>query len=139
MTQPTLELRVVNLIVKDMAATVAFYRRLGFDIPGDTTQAHLDVHLPNGTILAWDTEELQRSLDRKYERRPGTGYGVTIEFWLPDRDSVDAKYVELAEAGYHGRADPFDASWGPRYALIDDPDGNTIAISSPFTPPDITL
>lgn len=128
---PGPQLRVVNFIVQDMAAAVAFYRAVGFDIDGDTDQPHLDVRFPNGTIIAWDTAQFQGSLDSTLNTADGK-YAATIEFWLDDRDSVDRKYAELTAAGYRGRAEPFDAPWGPRYALIDDPDGNVVALSSPL-------
>ena len=36
-----LRLSLVELVVADMAASLAFYRRLGLDIPTDADQAHL--------------------------------------------------------------------------------------------------
>ena len=45
----TLTLNVIGLVVTDMAATLAFYRRLGLDIPAAAdTAPHAEVVLPGG-------------------------------------------------------------------------------------------
>ena len=45
----TLTLDVIGLVVTDMAATLAFYRRLGLDIPADAdSEPHAEVPLPGG-------------------------------------------------------------------------------------------
>ena len=44
--------------------------------------------------------------------------------------AVDATYERLVAAGYHGHKSPWDAEWGQRYALIHDPDGNTIELKT---------
>ncbi len=38
----------------------------------------------------------------------------------------------MTSAGYTGHLAPFDAFWGARYAVIDDPDGNHVGIMSPM-------
>ena len=55
-------LDVIGLVVADMAASLAFYRRLGLDIPADADEApHVEVALPGGLRLTWDTEDTIRS------------------------------------------------------------------------------
>ena len=47
-----------------MAATLAFYRRLGVDVPSEADdQPHAEVDLSGGIRLAWDTEDTIRSFD----------------------------------------------------------------------------
>src|SRR5580658_979903 len=49
---------LIELVVSDMAATLAFYRRLGLDIPkAADAEPHVDVELDGGMRLAWDTED----------------------------------------------------------------------------------
>ncbi len=50
---------------------------------------------------------------------------------LASREAVDDQYAELAAADYRGRQPPFDASWGARYAIVADPDGNDVGLMSP--------
>ena len=56
-------------------------------------------------------------------------YRSILEFYLKTRDSVDAKYKELTSLGYQSRHAPYKTSFGMYFALINDPDGNTILLS----------
>lgn len=67
---------LIELVVADMAATLAFYRRLGLDIPAAA--------------------------------------------------EVDEAWQDLTAAGYRGHLQPWDASWGMRYAVVLDPDGRPV-------------
>ena len=35
-------------------------------------------------------------------------------------------------AGFEGKAEPWDAFWGQRFAYLRDPDGNTVALFAPL-------
>jgi uncharacterized glyoxalase superfamily protein PhnB len=50
---------------------------------------------------------------------------------LPDRESVDRLHAELTAAGHTARQEPFDAFFGSRYAVVEDPDGNLVGLKSP--------
>ncbi len=55
---------IIELVVADMAATLAFYRRLGLDIPPEAdSEPHVGVELGAGISLMWDTEDTIRSFD----------------------------------------------------------------------------
>jgi catechol 2,3-dioxygenase-like lactoylglutathione lyase family enzyme len=125
-------LDMIGLVVADMAASLAFYRRLGLDIPADADAApHVEFALPGGLRLAWDTEATIRSFAPDW--KPGDGGSRTsLAFRLPDPAAVDAAYVELTEAGYHGEHPPWDAFWGQRYAVVHDPDGLSIDLFAPL-------
>ena len=59
---------------------------------------------------------------------------TVIVFSLPSRDAVDTMYAELTDAGHGGHQPPYDAFWGARYAVVDDPDGNFVGLMSPSEP-----
>jgi hypothetical protein len=61
-------------------------------------------------------------------------YRVLLEFYLPSRAEVEAKYAELTGLGYKSYRAPFETSFGMVFALVDDPDGNTILLSADATP-----
>ena len=44
------------------------------------------------------------------------------------------KYDELTSAGYLGLAAPYDAFWGARYAIVEDPNGIAVGLMSPIDP-----
>jgi catechol 2,3-dioxygenase-like lactoylglutathione lyase family enzyme len=116
----------IGMVVADMAATLAFYRRLGLDVPDDAqTQPHVEVALPNGMRLAWDTLETIRSFEPDWQQPTGPNR-ISIAFGCDSPAEVDKMYAELVAAGHHGHRAPWDAFWGQRYATVDDPDGNAV-------------
>jgi catechol 2,3-dioxygenase-like lactoylglutathione lyase family enzyme len=119
----------VNLVVGDMAATVAFYRRLGWTIETPTAD-HAVAQLPNGLLVEFDTREFARVWDTGYAGALGgsTLLGLTTE----TVEEVDARFADLVAHGHRGRQPPYDAFWGSRFAIVEDPDGNPIGLMSPI-------
>ncbi|MEO3747743.1 VOC family protein [Plantactinospora sp. B5E13] len=121
---PTLD--AFGMIVADMAASLAFYRRLGLDIPAAADhEPHAEVVLPGGLRLMWDTVELVDSIDPGYVHPTGHGR-ISLAFRCADPAEVDATYEMMTAAGYQGPLKPWDAFWGQRYATLHDPDGNGV-------------
>jgi catechol 2,3-dioxygenase-like lactoylglutathione lyase family enzyme len=121
----------IGLVVNDMAKSLAFYRRLGLDIPPDADNApHTEYTLPGGLRVLWDTVETVRSFDPEWTPPQG-GQRIGIAFICDDPAEVDRIYVELTDAGYTGHKEPWDADWGQRYAVVHDPDGNGIDLFAP--------
>ena len=125
-------LHMLNVVVRDMAASLDFYRRLGIAVPapGDAASAHVQLKMPGGFSLELDTAESARLWHAGWRADPA-GVKVVLGFMLPDRQAVDDRYAELTSAGYRGRQPPFDAFWGARYAIVADPDGNDVGLMSP--------
>ncbi len=122
---------VIELVVADMAASLAFYRLLGLDIPAEAdAERHVEVPL-GGLLLAWDLEETARSMNPSWEPPTG-GHRVALAFQAESPAGVDAAYAELTAAGAHGELAPWDAFWGQRYAVLRDPDGNPIDVFAPL-------
>ena len=124
---------VVGLIVADMAKTLAFYRRLGLPVPdGADTEPHVEVELPGGLTLAFDTEDTIRSFHPDWTP-PAPGGGRTgLAFAVPDAAAVDTLHAQLVAAGHTSELGPFDAFWGQRYATVLDPDGNGVDLFAPL-------
>ena len=51
---------------------------------------------------------------------------------MATREDVDDLYAELTSAGYVGQQAPYDAFWGARYAIVEDPSGNSVGLMSPI-------
>jgi catechol 2,3-dioxygenase-like lactoylglutathione lyase family enzyme len=119
----------LNLVVSDIQATVTFYRRLGLDIP-DTDPEFQDHHrsarLPGGIDLDFDSAEFAKH----WNAGSHSGRAV-IGFKVSSRERVDSLYSDLTASGYVGQQRPYDAFWGARYAIVEDPDGNPVGIMSP--------
>ena len=119
-------LAVIEIVVADMAASLAFYRRLGLEIPDASDAApHVEAELPGGLRIAFDTQDTIRSFDPGWSR-PSGGHGIALAFGCADAAEVDATYAALVGAGYDSHLPPWDAFWGQRYATVLDPDGNTV-------------
>jgi catechol 2,3-dioxygenase-like lactoylglutathione lyase family enzyme len=92
MTKPQLDL--IGVVVEDMARSLAFYRQLGLDLPADAdAQPHVEIALPGGTRLAWDTV-------------------ATIQSFLPDFEPTAAR-ASVWRSGWRPRprSTPRTRSW----------------------------
>lgn len=128
----TARFNAVGLVVSDMAASVAFYRRLGFAFPeGAEDQPHAEAGLPGGIRLLLDTEETVRSFHPGW-RPPAGGGRHSLALLCDTPEEVDTLYEELTGAGHHGELKPWDAVWGQRYAVLLDPDGNGVDLFAPL-------
>ncbi|MEV8366464.1 VOC family protein [Streptomyces niveus] len=124
----TPRLDMIGIVASDMAASLAFYRALGLDIPADADSApHVEVTLPGGMRLAWDTEEVVRSFDPGWTA-PSNGDRIGLNFLCDSPAEVDAVYDALVGAGHRGHLKPWDATWGQRYAVVLDPDGCGVSL-----------
>lgn len=130
--RPRLDL--IGLVVADMAASLAFYRRLGLDLPADAdadAAPHAETVLPGGLRLAWDTEDIVRSFDPHWTA-PRGDHRAALAFACDTPAEVDALYAELTRDGVAGHLPPWDAVWGMRYAVVHDPDGNAVDLFCPL-------
>ncbi|MET7324592.1 VOC family protein [Streptomyces sp. NPDC005549] len=122
----------IGLIVSDMTASVTFYRRLGFAFPeGSEGQPHAEAELPGGIRLLLDTEDSVRSFTPGWQP-PAGGGRHSLALLCDTPAEVDAFYAELTGAGCHGEREPWDAPWGQRYAVVDDPDGHGVDLFAPL-------
>jgi catechol 2,3-dioxygenase-like lactoylglutathione lyase family enzyme len=127
----SIELAVVELVVSDMAASLAFYRQLGLVAPdGSDKEDHVEVALPGGLKVAFDTVATIRSFDPDWAP-PSGGHRLALAFRCADPAEVDATYAAIVGAGHTGHLEPWDAFWGQRYAVVVDPDGNHVDLFAP--------
>lgn len=122
----------LNIIVRDMDATLAFYRALGLTIDAEPGDHHVEVQFPSGMSLEFDDPSSVSLWDSGWSG--GTGGAAVLGFDLPSREAVDHVFARLTQAGHRARQRPYDAFWGGRYAIIEDPDGNPIGLMSPVDP-----
>jgi uncharacterized glyoxalase superfamily protein PhnB len=121
---PTFDL--IGLVVADMGKALAFYRRLGLDIPAAAdSEPHVEHTLPGGLRLAWDTIDTIRSFSPDWSP-PSGGPAISLAFRCDSPKEVDAVVADLAGAGYAVVHAPWDAFWGQRYATVADPDDNHV-------------
>jgi catechol 2,3-dioxygenase-like lactoylglutathione lyase family enzyme len=134
---PHIELNMIGLLVEDMDRALAFYRHLSLAVP-NIAEGKTRIELRMGEMTFFLDSHLT-CWDPDYAPvRPGLAstinhYPSVFEFSLGTEDAVDQKYAELVGRGYEGFRNPHNTSCGMRFALIKDPDGNTILLSGrPF-------
>jgi predicted lactoylglutathione lyase len=126
MTKP--RFTMVVLLIEDLARSLAFYRRLGVEFPPDA-ETKTDIQVPIGDHhqMVLTTQFVRNDPDR---HTPSGGSRIVLEFFVDSQAEVDAKFVELTEAGYRGRRPPWLTSFGAYMCMIDDPDDNTVLVTA---------
>ena len=114
------------LYVGDVAASVAFYSRLGFEevyrFPPEGEAGYFSLRLGETQLgvvsKGWPEQDL----------------GITVassprgELWVYV-DDVDRAAEELRAEGFPVLREPRDMPWGERIAYVADPDGNPVALA----------
>jgi uncharacterized glyoxalase superfamily protein PhnB len=119
----------VYLFVRDLDASIAFYRCAGLAVER-VSYVFARAMLANGASIEMGSAALTSSYDPRW--RPPRGDGLnTINLELASRAAVDATYRVLLQAGYAGHLAPCDPPWQARFAIVDDPDGNPVGLHSP--------
>jgi uncharacterized glyoxalase superfamily protein PhnB len=127
----------VNLVVGNMAETLGFYRLIGLDLPHAAVwevgghSHHARAQTQGGIDLEFDSQPLAHRYNRGFAAERGR---VVIGVELESREAVDAMWETLITEGAQGLQPPYDAFWGARYAIVEDPDGNPVGLMSPVDP-----
>ncbi len=118
-------LHTIGIVVRDMDASLAFYRILGLDIPTTTEgEDNVEVTLPNGITLGFLAETTARQAAPTF--KDPIGQRMNLQFACDTPAEVDATHARLVAAGYASHTDPWDAYWGQRFARVIDPNGNVV-------------
>jgi uncharacterized glyoxalase superfamily protein PhnB len=136
-------LNQINLVSGDLGASIAFYRRLGVEIPEarvwrTSTGAHHASAASQSADQAidfdLDSAAFAQMWNSGWKGRTDLKGRVVIGFGVAARTDVDDVYRDMVGAGYRGLQEPHDAFWGARYAIIQDPDGIAVGLMSPVSP-----
>lgn len=90
---------------------------------------HAVAHLSPELKVEFDSPDFVPTWDRGYTG--GCGGTTVLGLSVETREAVDDLYADLTERGHPARQPPYDAFWGSRYAILEDPDGNPVGIMSP--------
>lgn len=106
----------VTVAVRDMAESVAFYRKLGLDVTY------------GGPDAPFTTMRVGRGVIVNLRRVGATGVGNPWSRVILRVREVDALYRDLVAKGLEPTA-PRDAEWGERYFELPDPQGVVISFA----------
>jgi catechol 2,3-dioxygenase-like lactoylglutathione lyase family enzyme len=133
----------INLVCGDLSASIAFYRRLGVEIPAagiwrTPTDAHhvsaAEQSTDRSIDFDLDSTAFAQRWNAGWKGRTDLRGRVVVGFGVPARTDVDDIFRDMTGAGYRGLQEPHDAFWGARYAIIEDPDGIAVGLMSPMSP-----
>lgn len=84
------------------------------------------------TWMRYDSERAASLSGGSHRAQILRSWGTRVQGRSQER--VDEICADLAAAGYRGQQPPFDAFWGARHAVIEDPDRNAVGIMSLVDP-----
>lgn len=117
----------ISLTVKDLAASKAFYEKLGFVQTGGDAEANYLIMMNGGTVVGLFHGMFEQNI---ITFNPGlTREGKPMESWTDVRElerTLRERGVEIT----HGTEEAGDS--GPAHVVLEDPDGNPILIDQFF-------
>jgi catechol 2,3-dioxygenase-like lactoylglutathione lyase family enzyme len=134
-TSLPLALDQINIVVRDMPRSVAFYRLLGVsidDVPAawaEWAPHHVNGVTSNGVRVELDSVAFAKQWNPGLDETK-LGSAAILFFHVASREDVDHVHARVLAAGHRSHKSPEDAFWGARYAIVEDPDGNSVGIIS---------
>ena len=123
-----IQLSMLIIEVRDLATSMAFYRALGLDLPDPPPGRPVVIHRMGSGVSLLLTTSFAATYDPDWVR-PAAGYQQLIEFYVGKDVAVEERWAALVAAGYHSRMPPTQTA-GPFAAMVDDPDGNVVLLTS---------
>ncbi len=143
MEQARPRLHQLNIVSGNLNASIEFYRRLGVEIPDYSIwKTETGVHHANSTAGEATGSSFEIELDSAafapiwnggWSKRDDLSGRVVVGFQVASREAVDERFTVLINAGYTGLQEPYNAFWGARYAIVEDPDGIAVGLMSPIS------
>ncbi len=117
-----MKINAVSVTSKNMKDSVEFYKILGFEFSEfKENEQHIEPKTPDGSArLMIDTDKLVQEITNE-EPKPGNHAGFAILY--DSVDEVNEVAARIKSAGFTVIKEPWDAFWGQRYAIVEDPDG----------------
>jgi catechol 2,3-dioxygenase-like lactoylglutathione lyase family enzyme len=117
-----MKLNAIGVTSSNLQKTVDFYKLLGFQFPEfKPDEQHLEPLPTEGSArLMIDSKELITSLIGE-DPKPSSHSAFALEY--DSAAEVNDVAAKVKEAGFKVDKEPWDAFWGQRYAVVEDPDG----------------
>lgn len=119
------------LMVSDLDASTAFYRDYIDLEPDVVDDGNVEFATGECTLVLEDDfeEDVLEDFGLDAPTSP-RGDGVIVAISVDDRETVESTVDRVAEAGYDVNMPPREVPWGRLMALVTDPDGYVVEIST---------
>jgi uncharacterized glyoxalase superfamily protein PhnB len=125
----------INIVVREMPRSVAFYRLLGLSIETagrpEWAAHHASGETANGVRIELDSVAFAKQWNPGLDETK-LGSAAIAFLYVSSREEVDRVHARVTAAGHRSQQAPEDAFWGARYAIVEDPDGTAVGIMSPI-------
>ena len=117
-----MKLNALGVTSSDIKKTMHFYSLIGFKFPSlKQNEQHIETVPKSGEPkLMIDSKEIIKGIIGA-DPIPGNHSSFAIEYDSPQE--VNKVCEEIKKQGYKVMKEPWDAFWGQRYAVVQDPDG----------------
>jgi uncharacterized glyoxalase superfamily protein PhnB len=117
-----MKLNAVGVTSSNLKRTIKFYQLLGFKFPKfKDSDEHLEAMTSTGSArLMIDTKNVVKNIIGE-DPKPGNHSPFAIQYDSPEELNKVAK--KIGKASFKVVKEPWDAFWGQRYAVVEDPDG----------------
>jgi uncharacterized protein len=127
---------LVTLGVRDVAASTAFYSRLGFSLSSASVAGEVSFFRTAGGLLGlYGSEDLRRDAMAETAPEVGAFRGVTLAVNVESPEVVDASLAAAETAGARLVKPAQATEWGGYHGYFADPDGHRWEVAhNPFWP-----
>lgn len=116
-----MKLNAVGVTSSDLAQTKSFYNLLGFVFPPSEHEGHIETEITSTSAkLMIDKKSVVKDIIGE-DPKPGNHSMFAVEY--DSSDEVNNVAQALKDAGFTVVKEPWDAFWGQRYSVVEDPDG----------------
>ena len=117
-----MKLNAVGVNSKNLQKSIEFYKLLGFEFPElKEGEQHIESIPTEGSIkLMIDSAELAKEIIGE-DPKPGNHSSFALLYDSPQEVNEVSK--KIIDAGFKVVNEPWDAFWGQRYCIVEDPDG----------------
>jgi len=119
-----MSLDAIGIISSDIKKSTGFYKVLGVNLSEAGSPDHYAGTTPSGVRLMVDSVDLMKSINPDWKMPIGSG--VILCFKQESPQKVDEIFSKIVNSGFEQVKEPWDAFWGQRYCVIEDPDGYKI-------------
>jgi catechol 2,3-dioxygenase-like lactoylglutathione lyase family enzyme len=127
---------LVTLGVRDVAASTAFYGRLGFTLSSASVTGEVSFFRTAGGLLGlYGCDDLRRDAMADTAPEPGAFRGVTLAINVDSAAVVDSSLAAAGQAGARIVKPAQATEWGGYHGYFADPDGHLWEVAhNPFWP-----